>query len=93
MPPERDVGDDVELLARLRERTLEREVEVRGHDQLAWRAALAQEPGELGERAVRRARLVVAVEQRVELVVERADALRQATYSETRARSRSCSGG
>ena len=35
VPPEREVGDDVELLARARERLLERVVEVRRHDQLA----------------------------------------------------------
>ena len=70
--PCRDVGDDVELLARLLERALEREVVVRAHDQLVRRAPLAQERGELREEAVERRGLDGRLEARVQLVVERA---------------------
>ena len=53
--PGGDVGDDVDLLARLLERALEREVVVRRHDELVRRAALAQERRQLGEETMERA--------------------------------------
>ena len=52
-----DVGADVELLARLLERALAREVVVRAHDQLVRRAPLAQDRGETREETVQRRRL------------------------------------
>ena len=49
---ERDVGDDVDPLLRVGERTLEREVEVRSDDQLARRSALTKHRGHIRERSV-----------------------------------------
>ena len=66
---ERDVGDDVELLAGVGERALERAVVVRRDDQLVRHARGAQQRRQLGEQAVHRLRLEVAVEERVQLVV------------------------
>ena len=73
--PDGDVRDDVELLARVEERLLEREVVARRDDQLVRRAALAQQRRQRREEAVDRRRLHAALEQRVQLVLERARAL------------------
>ena len=80
LPPvraERQIGDDVELFARLGKRPLEQLVDVGRDDQLARRLALAEHSGKLGQQPVHGAGLAVAVEQRVQLVVERTDALQQ----------------
>ena len=66
-----DVADDVELLSRLLERPLEREVVVRAHDQLVRRAALAQVGRQAREDAMQRRRLDRGLEERVQLVVQR----------------------
>ena len=70
--PGGDVGDDVELLPRLLERALEREVVVRAHDQLVRGPALAHQRGNARQKAVERRRLDCRFEQPVQLVVERA---------------------
>ena len=94
MAAEGDVRDDVELLAGLVEGPLERLVEARRDDQLARAAALAEQtrrpepaPGATGRGHV------VAGEEPVELVVERATPFISATYWATCARSGSPSGG
>ena len=75
MLPGGDVRDDVDLLARLLERPLEREVVVRAHDKLMRCASLPKLSRELGEEAMQRARLDRRLEARVQLVVERPGAL------------------
>ena len=75
MRPGRHVRDDVELLARLLECTLEREVVVRRDDELVRRPSLAQERGQPGEEPMQRAGLHRGLEARVELVVQRPRAL------------------
>ena len=67
----RDVRDDVELLSRLRERALEREVVVGRHDELVRRSALAQQRWQPREQACR-ARARRPPRTGVELVVQRA---------------------
>ena len=71
MGPGGHVGHDVELLARILERALEREVVVRRDDELMRRAPLAKQRGEPGEKAVQRTGLDGGLEVAVELVVER----------------------
>src|SRR4029079_19385776 len=71
----RDVRDDVELLARLEQRLLERQVEARGHDQLVRRAVRAQLRRQRGEEAVYRRGRRARLDQRVQLVPQRARAL------------------
>ena len=58
-----------------RERPLESAVVVRRDEQRRRSAAVAESRGQLGEELVHGARLVLAVEQEVELVVQRPDAL------------------
>ena len=77
MAAEGDVRDYVELLLCLGERALERDIEVRRHDQRAGKPALAQATGRVREQPVRRRRLEVSVVERMQLVVEWPDALRQ----------------
>ena len=69
--PGRHVRHDVELLARLLECALEREVVVRRDDELMRCAAVAKQLGEPGEEAVQRTGLDSRLEVAVELVVER----------------------
>src|SRR5918996_3870978 len=75
MLPRRDVRDDVELLARVLERTLEREVVVRADDELVRNAALAKNRRQLCEEPMEWARLRRGLEERVQLVVQRSRAL------------------
>ena len=94
VPAEGEVRDDVELLAGLGERALERAV-VRGrHDQLMRRAALAEQRRQGGEEAVHRRRRVGAADERVRA---RRRAARSpcvtAAYCETRATSTGSDGG
>ena len=91
--PVGNVGHDVELLARVLERTLEREVVVRAHDELMWSAALVKKLGELGEEPVERRGLDGGLEQPVQLVVSGPEPFIVATYCDTRARSTGRSSG
>ena len=74
--PRRDVGDDVKLLSGVAERALERLVEEGRDDQLMGQPACAQDRGQRREQRVRGAGRELAVEERVQLVVQRARALR-----------------
>ena len=67
--------DDVELLARRVERALDAGVERGRDDQLLRQPAVAQQRRQPGEPRVQRGRLEVAVERKVQLVVQGADAV------------------
>ena len=71
--PEREVRDDVALLTRVLERLLEQLVEVRRDDQLRGDSGGPQHARQLRQRPMHQARGAVAVEKRVEGVVQRAD--------------------
>ena len=77
VPARRDVRDDVELLPRVEERLLEREVVARRHQQHVRSAALPQQRRQQREEPVHRRRRRAGGEHRVQLVVERARPLRQ----------------
>ena len=68
----RNVGNDVELLASILERALQREIVVRAHDQLVRCTSLAEEGRKLCEETVERGWLHRCLETGVQLVVERA---------------------
>ena len=71
---DRDVRDDVELLPGFAERALEREVVARRDDQLSCGAPCARStPASSASNRCTAPRLEVRVEERVELVVERAE--------------------
>ena len=80
--PAGNVRDDVDVLARIRERPLERKVEIRRQHERAGCTMVTGEPCSLCERTVHEARVEVAIQEVVQLVVERADALINATYSD-----------
>ena len=65
-----EVGDDVELLPRVEERLLEREVVARCHDQLVRHASLAQDRRERCEEPMHACGWQGRLQQRVQLVVE-----------------------
>src|SRR4051812_46207964 len=70
---DRHVGDDVEGLVRLGERTFHGAVEVGADDDRVRHTALAANRRELGKEAVDSPRNVLAVEKSVQLVVQWAD--------------------
>ena len=73
--PDRDVRHDVDLLPRLLERALEREVVPRRDDQLVRRAALAEQRRQRREEPMHRLWLEGLLEAPVQLVVQRARAV------------------
>ncbi len=77
MPPDREIRNDVELASVCPECLLEQLMEARRDDELVRGAALGDRAVELGQRLVDRSGGGVAVEELVELVVERPDAVRQ----------------
>ena len=74
---ESHVRDDVRLLARIGKCVLEGSVECARHDQRTGLALLAKESRQPGDEHVDGTWLVLGVEKRVQLVVERPNSLRQ----------------
>ena len=77
VPAQRDIGDDVEVLACLVERPLERVVEVRRDDQLVRTAVSAVAGLRRGRGSGRQDAVEVASKEGVELVVQRSDPVRE----------------
>ena len=77
VPPDGEVRDDVEPAVRVAEGLLEQLVEARRDHELMRHAARGERPFEQGEPRMHPAGRAVAVEQLMELVVERANPLRQ----------------